>query len=124
MALYLLGTTAPQRLTSAKQIHVNVSDAHGAHTFSPASAKADVGDILTFHFFGGRHDVVRGVFDMPCTPAAENGFYSGELEDGDGGEQEKEMVFSVRVRDEEPIWFFCSVGGHCGSGMVGVVNAP
>lgn len=31
--------------------------------------------------------------------------------------------FTIPVTDTKPIWFYCSQGKHCQSGMVGVINA-
>lgn len=33
-------------------------------------------------------------------------------------------VFSVLVKDTNPIWFYCATAKHCQSGMSGVINAP
>lgn len=33
-------------------------------------------------------------------------------------------TFTIAVEDAKPIWFYCSQGRHCQSGMVGVVNPP
>lgn len=33
-------------------------------------------------------------------------------------------VFTVLVKDTNPIWFYCATGKHCQSGMSGVINAP
>ena len=34
-------------------------------SFTPNATTAAVGDTLTFHFYPGRHNVVRGSFDKP-----------------------------------------------------------
>ena len=33
-------------------------------------------------------------------------------------------TFTIKVKNTKPIWFYCSQGKHCQSGMVGVINAP
>lgn len=63
---------------SAATIKINVGEA--GLTFTPDTTKAEVGDILEFHFVGGVHDTVRGDFDKPCQPApAEGGWASGSI---------------------------------------------
>ena len=37
---------------------------------------------------------------------------------------QQEEVFTVKVNDTKPIWFYCTQKQHCKGGMVGVVNAP
>ena len=129
LPLYLF-SLRPQFQVTAKDLHISITN---HHTCTPASGKAVIGDTLIFHFEQGRHDVVQGTFDSPCVPA-DGGFWSGIISaddgegGGEGGEGEGEnggntTTFAVKVEDENPIWFFCSVGGHCGMGMVGVVNA-
>jgi hypothetical protein len=34
------------------------------------------------------------------------------------------MTFVTTVNSTDPIWLYCSLGSHCQSGMVGVVNPP
>jgi len=31
-------------------------------------------------------------------------------------------TFTIEVNDTKPIWFYCSQGKHCQSGMVGAIN--
>jgi len=45
--------------------------------FEPNSTKADVGDVLEFHFMPHNHSVVMGDFEDACMPAKKGGFYSG-----------------------------------------------
>lgn len=33
-------------------------------------------------------------------------------------------VFSVLVKDTNPVWFYCATGKHCQAGMAGVINPP
>jgi len=89
--------------------------------FDPETTTAAIGDTLEFHFYSGTggHSVVEGSFASPCQPAT-NGFFSGYIP----GSKEGEMTFVVNVTSTDPIWFYCSLALHCGSGMVGVVNPP
>lgn len=34
------------------------------------------------------------------------------------------MTFVTTVNSTDPIWYYCSLPGHCQAGMVGVVNPP
>lgn len=45
--------------------------------FTPDSTKANVGDVLEFHFHPINHSVVMGDKNHPCAPAASGGFFSG-----------------------------------------------
>ncbi|TAQ89922.1 hypothetical protein B7494_g1768 [Chlorociboria aeruginascens] len=87
-------------------------------SFEPSSATAAVGDTLEFRFYSGSggHSVVSGAFDSPCQP---NGnFFSGYIRGSDNGD----MTFVTTVTSTDPIFFYCSLGDHCASGMAGVVN--
>jgi plastocyanin len=84
--------------------------------FSPDTTTAAVGDNLVFDFSPG-HDVTQGAYDSPCTPVA-GGFYSGFIS------STTKNKFIVKVNSTDPIWFYCSVQGHCQGGMVGVINPP
>jgi len=89
--------------------------------FDPDSVTAAVGDTLEFHFFSGSggHSVVSSAFSSPCQPTTD-AFFSGYITgDGTG-----DMTFVTTVNSTDPIWFYCSLGFHCQSGMVGVVNPP
>lgn len=81
--------------------------------FSPDTVTAQQGDVVNFKF-GSGHNVVSGSFDSPCQPDGK--IYSGSPNDGD--------VFSVTVNGTDPTWIYCSVPGHCESGMAMVINAP
>ncbi|RFU30209.1 hypothetical protein B7463_g6134, partial [Scytalidium lignicola] len=87
---------------------------------SPNSVRANVGDVLQFHFYPGGHSVVQGDFANPCLPSSSNAFFSGYI----NGDANGTSVFLVNVANTDPIWFYCSLGEHCPAGMVGVVNAP
>ncbi|CEJ82074.1 hypothetical protein VHEMI02165 [[Torrubiella] hemipterigena] len=89
--------------------------------FTPDSTKANVGDVLEFHFHPISHSVVMGDKNHPCVPAASGGFFSGFMPVSSG---EGANVFQVTVNSTDPIFFYCAqtVGSHCQSGMVGVIN--
>jgi len=103
---------------TAGQINVNVG-ASGL-TFSPANFSAPVGTLVSFFFPSSiPHSVSQSSFANPCTPlsgSSGNGFDSG-LTSG--------KEFTINITDAStPIWFFCKAPTHCGSGMVGSINAP
>ena len=89
-------------------------------SFTPNVTTAAVGDTPTFHFYPGKHNVVRGSFEIPCNYTS-GAFYSGFVVPLMG---ESDQVFTVNVNDTEPIWYYCSEWMHCQLGMVGVVNPP
>lgn len=83
-------------------------------TFNPNSIE-DVaeGDVIAVTF-GAGHDLVQSTFADPCQ-AMEGGIYSGPSpSQGD--------VFSFEVNSTDPMWFFCSIGQHCQSGMALAIN--
>jgi plastocyanin len=98
----------------------------GKPVFEPAEVKAAVGDLIQFQFYPMNHSVVRASFDNPCVPIEDNansnvtGFYSGFMPIS--ADTEMMPTFTIAVEDTKPIWFYCSQGRHCQSGMVGVVN--
>jgi plastocyanin len=59
---------------SAKTIRIDAGE--GGLKFEPANTKAEMGDMLEFHFYPQKHSVVRGNPDMPCQPVEEDGFFS------------------------------------------------
>ena len=64
-------------------------------------------------------------FAQPCipieqsTPNATFKFYSGFMPTTNMGQ----LTYTIRIPDTKPIWFYCSQGRHCQSGMVGAINA-
>ncbi|KAI9651051.1 hypothetical protein NHQ30_001088 [Ciborinia camelliae] len=99
--------------------HTILVGSGGKLTFSPNETKADVNTTLEFHFFPATHSVAQAAFASPCNGT---GFYSGPIltTSSDGNPS----VFSVKVNDTKPIWFYCGFPGHCEGGMVGAVNVP
>jgi len=103
----------------SETIDVKVGD--GGLIFEPNSITAQIGDSVRFQFYSGTgsHSVALSAFDTPCQPA-ENGFYSGIIQ----GNREGDHTFTINITSTSPQWYYCSVGSHCPSGMVGVINPP
>ncbi|KAL1859668.1 hypothetical protein VTK73DRAFT_7518 [Phialemonium thermophilum] len=117
--LLFLAISLSTTTVRAATIQINAGEGNKL-TFTPDSVKAEVGDVLEFHFVGGFHDAVRGDFDKPCQPfsGAAGGFASDRVQ----GSATNNKVFRVTVNTTDPIFFYCSVGAHCANGMVGAVN--
>ncbi|KAK6501289.1 hypothetical protein TWF481_009130 [Arthrobotrys musiformis] len=95
------------------------TDDDGNDVFEPATLMAAKGDTVVFEFHPSTHSVARGIFDKPCQPLEQGGFYSG-FHSVRG--TAKSPTFSIKVEDSNPIWYYCTVGKHCQGGMVGVIN--
>lgn len=114
----LLGSLAA--IASAANLNIQVSDNNAALVFTPENTTAKVGDTVTFHFYPKNHDVVQGSLAAPCAPL-KDGFFSGFIPSSAG---EANKTFAITVKDDKPIWFYCSQGKHCNAGMAGVINPP
>ena len=66
------------------------------------------------------HSVVQAAFDSPCAPMAK-GLFSGYMPVK--AADTVMPAYTIMVNDTKPIWYYCSQGTHCQSGMVGVINA-
>jgi plastocyanin len=112
----LFTLSACAALAAAAVVSIDVSSSSDAHTFSPDSVSAGVGDEVVFNFRDEDHDVVQGQGpNAACRPMS-NGFFSGR--------QPPPTTFTILVNNTDPIWYYCSVGTHCQEGMVGVINPP
>jgi plastocyanin len=100
-------------LASAAVFTVSVG-AGGALAFQPSTTTAQIGDTVEFHFSNVLHSVAQSSANAPCTYNS-TGFFSTE-------QRNTNSVFTVSITDKEPKYFFCSVGSHCSSGMVGIIN--
>ncbi|KAJ3483601.1 hypothetical protein NLG97_g7267 [Lecanicillium saksenae] len=110
----LLATVA-----SAKTLRVDVGK--NGLVYTPNDIKASVGDEVSFFFHPMNHTVSQSNFKQPCSPLAD-GFFSGFVptKPEDAGLSS----FTITVKDEKPIWFYCGQADHCKKGMVGAINAP
>ena len=138
------GAAAPSGMGGMVTMHiVKVSNKNGDLAFTPKDMKAKVGDMVQFQFYpmvcrisiisGLRrlivclqnHSVVQASFDMPCMPMKDSmgvkGLFSGYMPVKPT--DTKMPAYTIMVNDTKPIWYYCSKGDHCQSGMVGVINA-
>jgi plastocyanin len=107
--------------TATPGVHT-VEAGNGNLAYSPSSITAAVGETIEFHFFPPLHSVAQGDFATPCTPPANGtGFFSGDITTSSG---ENTNVFTIKINDTNPIWFYCVIPTHCQAGMSGVINPP
>jgi plastocyanin len=105
---------------------VQVGGSNATLRFIPDTVYALPGEVVQFQFNPKNHSIVQSTFDRPCTPiqqvmanktdAINSGFMpsNGTIK----------PVYSVMVKDTNPIWAYCSQGNHCQMGMVMVINPP
>jgi len=88
--------------------------------FDPPSVSASIGQTINFVFPSDLPvSVTQSALDAPCTFI--------DLANGTVGfdsELQTSIIFTIEILDSEPIYFHCKHPGHCGSGMVGTINAP
>ncbi|KAG8906686.1 hypothetical protein FRC01_007929 [Tulasnella sp. 417] len=89
--------------------------------YTPNQVHAQVGDRVKFHFQFKNHTVTQSSFEYPCDPL-KGGFDSGFKPVA--MDAKKSPTFTIKVKDEHPIWVHCEQVDHCPSGMVFAVNAP
>lgn len=116
-------TAAPSTFTSTSGIvtHTVAVGLNGGITYTPNTITANIGDAVEFLFYTQTHSVNQATFDMPCQPANGTGFASGAITTSSGLNAQ---VFTIKINDTNPIWFYCGFPGHCQAGMTGVINAP
>jgi len=115
-------------LASAQTLHVVSVSGEGdwALKFTPDNIKVPVGDMIQFQFRAGNHSVVQSTFDNPCEPikmhTGTEGFYSGYQLVKASEAMDMIPTYTIMVKDEKPMWVYCSQGQHCQNGMTMVVN--
>ncbi|KAF1839763.1 hypothetical protein BDW02DRAFT_9161 [Decorospora gaudefroyi] len=116
-------TTHPRSTGIIHRIYAGSTTANNGLHFEPENIVAEPGDLLEFHFLPKAHTVTQSSFSAPCEPlGGDAAIFSGFNFNTTAGEADS--VFTVLVKDREPIWFYCSqpTGTHCQKGMSGVVN--
>ena len=120
-ALLGLATAAPGTPPPTGVIHRVKAGFSSKLLFEPENIVAQPGDLVEVHFLPKNHSFVQSSFDKPCQPIDENAFFSGFQPTN---ATEAPNVFSIKVVDTKPIWFYCgqTTGNHCQMGMAGVIN--
>ena len=112
--MYALAATTLLFSSTVLAAHHDVSVGPGLK-FSPDSiSNVAEGDMVQVKF-GAGHDIAQSTFAAPCQ-YMEGGIWSGPSpKDGD--------VFSFEVKNASaPMWFYCTVSGHCQGGMSLAIN--
>jgi len=119
----IFAATAMVGAAVAEQHFIAVSNKTGALVFMPDTLTAKEGDSVTFRFWPKNHSVAQSTFAQPCSPM-NNGAWSGFVPTTDT-EKVSNWTYTMEVKNASaPIWFYCTQGKHCQSGMVGVINPP
>ncbi|KAI4176803.1 MAG: hypothetical protein LQ346_007788 [Caloplaca aetnensis] len=119
------GTATPSGMIPLQV--VKVSNKEGTLKFYPDSFDMAAGSMVQFQFYPKNHSVVRSTFDQPCQPIKNNNASAVDLFSGFMPVKPTDTmrpVYTIRINDTKPIWFYCSKGDHCQEGMVGVINPP
>ncbi|KAH9869938.1 hypothetical protein J1614_006859 [Plenodomus biglobosus] len=110
---------------------VQVGGPNGSLTFVPNNVKAAPGDLVQFQFHPKNHSVAQSTFDNPCVPIQNimpnktDAFFSGFMPTNASAAATNQLLtYTVPVKDDKPVWFYCTQGQHCQAGMVGAINAP
>jgi len=88
-------------------------------TFTPNQVTASIGDVVSFEFHPKNHTLTQSTFATPCT-AMPGGVDSGFMPVS--ANATSFPVYSFKVNEVTPLWFYCAQTGHCAQGMVFAVN--
>ncbi|KAG8928684.1 hypothetical protein FRC03_012642 [Tulasnella sp. 419] len=88
-------------------------------TFDPQTVVAAPNDVVNFEFHAKNHTVTQSSFASPCAPLA-GGVDSGYVPVA--ADATTFPVWSIRVQETTPLWFYCAQGAHCQNGMVFAIN--
>ncbi|KAI5467029.1 hypothetical protein BGZ63DRAFT_343598, partial [Mariannaea sp. PMI_226] len=95
--------------------------------FFPSNIKAEVGTMVQFQFWVGNHTVTQSNFDNPCIPinnvnSSIKGLFSGYMPVAASADKKMIPTYTIEIKDNKPLWLFCSQGQHCQAGMSMVIN--
>ncbi|KAJ3512180.1 hypothetical protein NM208_g15352 [Fusarium decemcellulare] len=95
--------------------------------FWPEKITAEPGTMVQFQFWAGNHTVTQSSFDDPCIPignvnSSVQGIYSGYQPVEASMAKGMIPTYTIEIKDNKPLWIFCSKGQHCQSGMSMVIN--
>lgn len=95
---------------------VIVAPSQGVLRYVPFAVNASIGDTVKFMWGADNHTVTRSSELTPCNNTADSPFASGL--------HVKDFTFEQVVNDTNPVFFHCTVPGHCQKGMFGIINPP
>ncbi|KAK3951901.1 hypothetical protein QBC32DRAFT_153736 [Pseudoneurospora amorphoporcata] len=124
LATLLSSTTTHPIMVSAQKTHLVTVGYNGTLVFSPTKIAAQPGEAIQFQFVAGNHTVTQSTFDAPCQPISQNsnitGIHSGFM--AAAADKDNVPVYTVVVKNKNPMWLYCAQAKHCQGGMVMVVN--
>jgi plastocyanin len=122
----------------AKPTHtVMVAPVDGVPRFLPFALNATVGDTVRFIWTGkNQHSATMSSNLSVCNKSKVADAFDSGLLSGKDGQKTCEYfklplkgmqlmcvrVVEVQVKNDQPMWFFCTFGNHCNKGMFGGVN--
>jgi hypothetical protein len=132
-SLVALSALVPAALGAVYTVTVGIVEIDGqpGRGFDPSSIRPAAGDTIHFTFSlpeyvknppSVQHSATQSTFDTPCTPMS-GGFDTGIQTTGSANTNTGN-TFELQVNNTDPLWFFSSASGDCGSGMVLSVNPP
>ncbi|PKS07893.1 hypothetical protein jhhlp_006501 [Lomentospora prolificans] len=119
-------SAAPTSTDDSKPTTHTVLVGWSGFKFTPNETIAKPGDTVEFKFYPPDHSVIRADYEHGCIPyenvgAHRVGFYSEQQ--FVSGISEDNPVFTIKVNDTEPIFYYCGAVGSCKSKhMIGVIN--
>ncbi|KAF2811662.1 uncharacterized protein BDZ99DRAFT_569648 [Mytilinidion resinicola] len=122
------GTASPSSTASSEPKVIDVTVNKGStHRFDPEDIQANVGDVISFHFYPTNHSVVKAEYGYPCVPydyvepVSKDMFFSGNrpMQAAD-----PVQVWNLTLNSTAPVFFYCSALESCNKqGMLGVINS-
>ncbi|KAJ5046752.1 uncharacterized protein L3040_003982 [Drepanopeziza brunnea f. sp. 'multigermtubi'] len=126
LALSALSICSALAQSAGIKVHVvRVGAMNGSLIYSPDNIKAAVGEMVQFQFAPNNHSVTQSTFDQPCQPIAPAGssgagIYSGFMPVS--ASSTTTPTYTIMIKDQTPMWLYCSQAQHCQGGMVMVIN--
>jgi plastocyanin len=99
--------------------HITVGGEAGL-VFTPPEISALPGDMVIFTFMSQMHTATQSGFDTPCEPLA--GGMDSQTQPNPNNSVIPPPQVAMEVMTQEPLWFYCKTGNHCGQGMVFSIN--
>lgn len=99
--------------------HITVGGEAGL-VFTPPEIAAAPGDQVIFTFMSQMHTATQSGFDTPCEPLS--GGMDSQTQPNPNNSVNPPPQVAMEVMTQEPLWFYCKTGNHCGQGMVFSIN--